>query len=153
MGPAAWFVLGSMALALIAASAFFFVRFSGLPGRIAASRDWLPAGAPCVEVSKAAFDAQPVKVKYVMDYGPMRLGRSTGHAECTDIADDGGRGWGTFPVCRFMSPTVLDIQVDGQDHYFLTGLGAGATVSLPKGRLTCVVGHTDAFGKDPRGVL
>jgi hypothetical protein len=148
-GPPWGMILAGVGVLLVAGAAWYS-RLSHLPAQIATAKAWTIDGTPCTEVTKAAFAAQPIKAEQVFSYDEIGMARAFGHAECNEIGDNGGRGWGTYPVCKFTSPGILQVSTpkDG-DHYFVPGPGAPTTLSFAAGKVACVVGPNGAFAATP----
>lgn len=66
--------------------------------QVAKARAWTVEGPPCPPLSRDAYlKLRPVA--HVIDYEGVQFGRGYGYVSCIVIADHGGRGLGTFPVC------------------------------------------------------
>ena len=99
-------------------------------------------GKPCPEVPKAAFEAEPAKPEQVFGYDDWMFARAYGHAECTELTDNGGRGWKTYPACRFTGPGIVNATSPrGDVHYYVTGPGHGVVLSFAHGQPVCEVGE------------
>lgn len=117
-------------------------RMSHLARHIAEFRAYQLGGKPCPEVSETAFNAEPAKAHQIFDYNDVIYARAFGHAECTDLTANGGRGWTTYPACRFTAPgLVKTISAHGDIHYYVTGPGHGVVLSFPHGKPVCEVGE------------
>jgi hypothetical protein len=96
-------------------------------------------GPPCPTLSRASYEAQPVKALKAIEYGGVVLARHAGHVNCSPVTYDGGRGFGTFPVRQFTSPGVLKVTTRKGAFFFAPGVGQAATVSAPRGVARCVL--------------
>ena len=148
-GPPWGTIMAGVAVLLVGAAAAFS-RLSHLPAQIAAAKAWTIVGPPCPEITKADFSAQPMKAEQVFSYDDIGFARAYGHAECNEIVDHGGKGWGTYPVCKFTGPGILQVSTpkDG-DHFFAPGAGVAATLSFADGRAACVTGPNGALAPSP----
>ena len=104
---------------------------------IAKAEAWTFTGTPCPAVSVQAFAAFVVQPKESFEFGDVTFARGYGHASCEQITNDGGRGFGTHPVCQFTSPGVLHVTTKRGDFYFITQTGP-ATVAVQDGVASCV---------------
>jgi hypothetical protein len=106
---------------------------------IATAKAWDIRGAPCPEVSAAAWTARRLKAPKVFDYDGTQLGRWSGDASCSDVKDKGGKGFGTDKVCQFTNPTVLTVVSPAGSFHYEPGIGQPATLSLHKDVPRCVL--------------
>jgi hypothetical protein len=145
-----WGMIMAGAAVLLVGLAAVFSRLSHLPAQIAAAKAWTIEGPPCPELTKAAFAAQPMKAEQLFAYDGIGFARAYGHAECNEIADHGGKGWSTYPVCKFTGPALLQVSnpKDG-DHFFAPPAGVAATLSFQDRRVACVTGPNGALTPSP----
>ena len=115
---------------------------SHMARHVAEFQSYQLGGKPCAEVAMAAFEANRAKAEQVFGYEDWRFARAYGHAECTELAADGGRGWTTYPACRFTGPDVVKVTSPrGEARYYVTGPGHGVVLSFPHGQPACEVGE------------
>jgi hypothetical protein len=148
-GPPWGMIMAGVAVVLVG-SAAMFSRLSHLPAQIATAKAWTIAGPPCPEITKTAFAGQPMKAEQLFAYDGIGFARAYGHAECNEIVDHGGKGWGTYPVCKFTGPSILQVSTpkDG-DHFFAPGPGVAVTLSFAGGQASCVTGPNEALASSP----
>jgi len=103
------------------------------------SREVALAGA----VLLGAPTARPLQLT---TFGHARFAREHGATLCSDIATDGGRGLGQFPICQFDHPGVLGVSTRRGVYWFWAGFMSPATVSVEHGVPTCVIGANQDFG-------
>jgi hypothetical protein len=140
-GPPWGLIFTGVAVALIA-GAVWASRQSHLARRIADVEAYSLGGKPCPEVAKAVFEAQAAKAAQVFDFDGLGFARAYGHAECTELASDGGHGWTTYSACKFTAPGLVEVSSPkAGDHYYLTGVGHGVVLSFPKDQAVCEVGE------------
>ena len=109
------------------------------PREIAKAQAWAITGPPCPTLSKQAYDAQFLKIKYRTEVNDLTFGRNSGSISCDDIVEDGGKGLGKFTECQFTSPSIVEVTTEAGDFYFLLQTGR-ATVWVKHGQATCVRG-------------
>lgn len=106
---------------------------------IATAKEWSIAGPPCPTITAAEFTARKFRLRQTFDYGGATFARSAGHVSCASVADKGGKGLGSFPVCQFTSPAVVKVTTAKGEFFFVPGAGQPATVSAPHGVAACVM--------------
>lgn len=132
--------LGLLAIAGVAAIGTG-LWFWTVPRWEAEASRWTVKGPPCKELSAAEFQAASADGPMQVDaFDDIDFGRAYGHVSCSDIHDDGGRGWGQHPVCQFSSPTRVVVRSGKAQTYFSAPPGQPVTVSVVKGRAECVLG-------------
>ena len=137
-----WLLIFIGLAACMILSVVYASHTSNMPRHIAEFQAYQLGGKPCPEVAKAAFEAELPKAEQVFGYDDWMFARAYGHAECTELTDDGGRGWKTYPACRFTGPDVVNaILPRGEAHYYVTGPGHGVVLSFPHGQPVCEVGE------------
>ena len=138
----------AVAVGLCLSAALAFGIYDWLNDRaeqIAVAEHWTVAGAPCPQVSAAAFRAYGVEPRQTYDYDDITWARAHGDVVCHDVRYGGGKGWGDYPVCQFNHPEVLTLITPGGAFHFAPGVGKPATVSVPHGRPRCVIGANADF--------
>jgi hypothetical protein len=130
-------------IVIVAGAAAGLIQFRDQ--RIAEAKAWAITGAPCPELSRAAFHAFGAPPTQVFDYDGLVLGRAHGDAICSDIAYGGGVGLTTYPECQFNRPEVVELVMDRRMFFFAPGAGRPATLSIPHGKPRCVMNATVDF--------
>lgn len=97
---------------------------------------WTIAGEPCPQTMPDQLPAN-LKIKRVITFGPMTIGRAYGHAECDEIAYGRWPAQSRYAVCQLSGPGLLQVRVRGADTWFKTG-ASRATLTYKDRRLTCV---------------
>jgi hypothetical protein len=137
-----WLLIFVGLAAVMMVGVVFASHSSHVTRQVAEFKAYQLGGRPCPEVTKAAFEDQTVKAEQVFGYDNMVFARAFGHAECTELAAEGGRGWTTYPACRFTAPGVVkSTSATGEAHYYVTGPGHGVVLSFPHGQTLCEVGE------------
>ena len=127
----------SVVLLLGGTFTFSFLRHRTMA--ITDAREWTITGAPCPRLSREAFQSAGLQAPQGLLYGDVLFRRRFGHMSCAAIVYDGGRGFGSYPVCQFTSPAVLVAKTGKEEAYFNPGIGRLATISVPHGRPQCVM--------------
>lgn len=106
---------------------------------IAHAKDWNIQGPPCPSLTAAEFAAKHYTAKKTFPYEEVTLGRLAGDASCSDVKDDGGKGFGTDKVCQFTAPATLTVTTDKASYYFVPGVGQPSTIIIHRGVARCVM--------------
>lgn len=100
---------------------------------------WTVTGPPCPQITAAWL--QMLKITPIpFAYESIRGTRAHGDVNCEFVEYDGQRHTAPFPVCQFSAPLALTLATPTGDVYFEPGAGKPATVSMPDGKLRCVIG-------------
>jgi len=112
---------------------------------VADYKAWTVAGPRCPPLPKflGAPDAHPLQIT---TFGHARFAREHGATLCSDIATNGGRGLGQFPICQFDHPGVIGVSTRRGVYWFWAGFLRPATVSVEGGVPVCVIGANQDFG-------
>lgn len=105
---------------------------------IATARAWMLTGPPCQALAPAAYARQWFKATKAFEWDGATFARGAGHADCQDVTNGGGKGFGVHPVCQFTSPQVIAVTTGKGVFYFTPGLGKPATVTVQHGIPSCV---------------
>ncbi|HEX3367294.1 hypothetical protein [Phenylobacterium sp.] len=106
---------------------------------IALAKKWDIQGPPCPAMSETEFNTKHEVAPKTFDYDGVTLGRIAGDVSCSDVKDDGGRGFGTDKVCQFTSPAALTVASPAGRFFFVPGPGQPATLRIHKNVATCVM--------------
>jgi hypothetical protein len=104
---------------------------------------WTVDGPPCPQVSAAWFQQLAV-TPHPFAFEGLSGDMAHGGANCTEIRFDGARATRPYPVCQFSAPFAVHLDRPGSDVYFEPGVAKPITISLPDGRVRCVVGANPA---------
>lgn len=110
---------------------------------VAEFQHWVIQGPPCAPSSKAALDAAGVTLKDSNVIDQVEFTRAYGHVSCTDVHDNGGRGFGSVNVCQFSSPRGLKVRTPKGEFYYLLPGAKPVVVGVEKGAPSCVIGSTE----------
>lgn len=113
------------------------------PQWLAEARHWTVQGPACAPVSRAAFLASRIETPEALDYDEVSYRRSSGHASCAQIHDQGGRGFGLVDVCQFSSPNGLVVRTGKTETYYIATIGQPLAISIDHGVQSCVLGTTE----------
>lgn len=100
---------------------------------------WTVTGPPCPTITAAYYKTLGVE-PIPFSFEGMSGERAHGDVKCQEIDYDGARKTKPFPVCEFQPPFALRISQPGGDVYFEPGVAKPATLSMPDGKLRCVLG-------------
>jgi len=100
---------------------------------------WTVAGPPCPQVSAAWFQQLAI-TPHPFDFEGLSGDVAHGVVSCAEIRFDGERATRPFPVCQFSAPFAVHLDRPGSDVYLEPGVAKPVTLSLPDGRLRCVIG-------------
>jgi hypothetical protein len=133
-------VLGLLALltAALAAGAFLKWRADQATDRAEAAA-WTVAGPPCPQVSAGSFQQLAI-TPHPFAFEGLSGDMAHGGANCTEIRFDGARATAPYPVCQFSAPFAVHLDRPGSDVYFEPGVARPITISLPDGKVRCVIG-------------
>jgi len=82
-----------------------------------------------------AFAALPKSARKVF----AAIGRAIGDGDCDVAAANGTAGLGSYDVCEFTSPAVLNVKTGRGEFFFLPGVGRKASVMTEGGIARCVM--------------
>jgi hypothetical protein len=111
--------------------------------------DWAITGPPCPPLAPGDYARRYGRTERAVEYDGNIYARQVGHVSCRSVADPGGFGFVSHPVCQFTSPLALRIRVGGAESLFEPGPGRQATVGLERGRPRCVLGGNFSVLHDP----
>ena len=106
---------------------------------IAAAKAWDIQGPPCPALTQAEFTAKRYTALKTVPYDEVTIGRTAGDVSCSDIKDNGGKGFGTDRVCQFTSPATLTVISKAGSFFFVPGVGQPSTLIVHKGVPRCVM--------------
>jgi hypothetical protein len=100
---------------------------------------WTVAGPPCPQVSAAEFQQLAI-TPHPFDFEGLSGDMAHGGVSCAEIRFVGERATRPFPVCQFSAPFAVHLDRPGSDVYLKPGVAQPITISLPDGKLRCVLG-------------
>ena len=100
---------------------------------------WTVAGPPCPQISAAGFQQLAI-TPHPFEFEGLSGDMAHGAVSCAQIRFDGDRATRPFPVCQFSAPFAVHVDRPGADVYLKPGVATPITVSLPDGKLRCVIG-------------
>jgi hypothetical protein len=127
-------VAGFVVFALLLAAV---MAITGLRAQSTADQYWQVAGPPCPSLTRAAFQAQPIRPDQAFRMEGVVFARAYGYSSCGELPAKGGLE--ALVVCQFTNPGVLAITTAAGDFYFAPGVGQPATVSTTSGTPRCVM--------------
>jgi hypothetical protein len=132
--------VGAVLVITLAVAFFAWNAWRGRNVDIATAQDWDIQGAPCPQLTQAAWTAQRQRVSKVFDYDGVKLGRWSGDASCSDVHAKGGKAaFAIDKVCQFTNPMALSVVSPAGTFYFLPGVGQPATVVIHRDLPRCVL--------------
>jgi hypothetical protein len=102
--------------------------------------EWTAVGPACpivVSPSPANRGAKPPK-PFV--YKGVGFAYQIGDVSCVAAPEKGLFNSRTYPICEFDAPAAIAVTVGGRTVLFEPGVGHSATVTVERGRVSCVVG-------------
>lgn len=104
-------------------------------------------GPPCPELTAAQFKARGLTAPKATNYENVVFARRVGHMDCNALRY--GSGWGNdmYPVCQFTGPVALHIKAGDSEWFYALDPGQPATVAVPHGKATCVLGSNFTFSR------
>lgn len=130
-----WVALVTMALPFVGVVLLLVVR-----NQTQAAADieaWRISGPSCPSYSG---DVSMFRRQKAFDLDRYRFRRVYGHVECADLTSGSLFAPEQRLVCQFTSPTFLEVTTPRGVQSYSTGIGQPATVTIEKGRATCVLG-------------
>lgn len=103
------------------------------------AREWRIDGPACASLTRAAFEAQGLKLRQGTIYLDARFFRQVGHMSCSGLRHGGGWSSNLYPVCQFTSPRALKVSTGKGDWYYDIPAGQPATVAVRRGTPQCVM--------------
>ena len=127
-------------LTLLAAATLLSFQFvKDRNAHIALARAWDIQGPPCPAMTQAEFAAKRYTALKAFPYDDITIGRTAGDASCSDVNDNGGKGFGHDKVCQFTSPATLTVASPAGNWFFVPGAGQPSTLIIHKGAPRCVM--------------
>jgi hypothetical protein len=127
---------------IVITAGFGLVSFQFVKDRnahIATAKAWDIQGPPCPAMTAAEFASKRYTALKTFPYDDAVIGRTAGDASCSDVRDNGGRGFGTDRVCQFTSPATLTVVSPAGRWFFVPGAGQPSTLIIHKGAPRCVM--------------
>lgn len=124
----------ALGLAIVAA-----VLVQNRNAKIAEAESWNVQGAPCPELTAAAFAAGHMVAPKKFTYDAFTLGRASGHVSCNQVGAGGGHKLGAVLVCQFTSPTMMTVKTPAGAFFYNPGVGRPASVVIEKNLPRCVM--------------
>jgi hypothetical protein len=134
--------IGVIALIALATAALIAVLIVHRATRMSDAREWTASGPPCAKSTPTALAAAEESPSQITMFEGVRFARTHGAIRCTTIGYDEGRGDGDFPVCQFDHPGGLEVVTSFGSYHFLISPMIPATIQVPHGVPTCVVGSS-----------
>lgn len=138
-------IIGAGAMMALSAAALIAVAMADRSTRMSKAREWTASGPPCARSSATALLAADEAPDQLSMFQGVRFARAHGAIRCNTIAYNGGRGGDDFPVCEFDHPGGVEVTTSFGRYDFLLSAMSPATVQVPHGVPTCVVGSTVAI--------
>jgi hypothetical protein len=107
--------------------------------KIAEAESWNVQGAPCPELTQAAFEAGHMAARKKFTYDAFTLGRASGHVDCNQVGAGGGHKLGAVLVCQFTSPIMMTVKTPAGEYFYNIGVGHPASVVIEKNVPRCVM--------------
>ncbi len=129
-----------MGFAVLAIPLVGSIVWIGWQGANTEANYWQVSGAPCPQLSPAAFAAQPIQASQSFQYGDVVFARAFGWSSCGQKATL--LGLETLTICQFTNPGIVAVNTGKSLTYFAPGISQPATVSASpsRGEVRCVIG-------------
>lgn len=134
--------IAGVLVSILTVGAITFEYVHTRAGHIATAKAWDIKGPPCPSLTEAEFKAKRWTAPKTFNYDGVTLGRAAGDASCSDVKQNGGKGFFTDKVCQFTSPAALAVVTKTGAYFFLPGVGQPATISVHGDTPRCVMAST-----------
>jgi hypothetical protein len=131
--------VGAVVVITAAATLLTFQFVKDRNAHIALAKAWNIQGPPCPALSQAEFAAKRYTALKTFPYDDIVIGRTAGDVSCSDVNDNGGKGFGHDKVCQFTSPATLTVVSPAGRWFFVPGAGQPSTLIVHKGVPRCVM--------------
>ncbi|HEY8003321.1 MAG TPA: hypothetical protein VIE16_03785 [Phenylobacterium sp.] len=108
-------------------------------------REWTAQGPACpvvAEISAAARGAKPPKP---FAYRGATFAYQIGDVECAAVPEKSLFDSSSYTVCQFDAAGAVQVTAAGRTVRFEPGVGHGATVTLRKGEVSCIVNQSARY--------
>lgn len=130
-----WFIV-AVAVCIVPATVAF-----GAWSEVEALRaEWTIDGPPCPVIAQLTPALIGRKPPRTFRYGSAAFTRSFGAVYCAAIPELGLWKRESYRVCQFNNPGAVTVDLGGERTIFRPPPGRRATVTVRKGRASCVVG-------------
>jgi hypothetical protein len=102
-------------------------------------KEWTMKGAACPIVPAISIAAQGAKPPPPFVFQGVAYAFQIGDVFC-EAVPEGYFKRGTYPVCQFDAPGAVEVTTGGGKVIFEPGVGHHATVTVRRGKTSCVVG-------------
>ena len=106
---------------------------------VATAKAWDIQGPPCPMLSEAECHAKHWTAPKTFNYDGIGIGRTAGDADCSDVKDSGGKGFGVDKVCQFTSPATLTVVSKAGTYFFVPGIGQPSSLVIHHDVPRCVM--------------
>ncbi len=96
-------------------------------------------GPPCPAMTEAEFKAKRYTALKTFPYDDAVIGRTAGDTSCSDVKENGGKGFGTDRVCQFTGPATLTVVTPAGRWFFVPGAGQPSTLIIHRDAPRCVM--------------
>lgn len=120
----------------------WFVTWNDTRLALAAEKTlWTIEGPPCAVADKPpAYVARMRRPPKTLIYNGTTFTRLAAMAYCAQLPDNPAWPTRSYDVCQFNNPGVVTVRIGEKTTIFVPPPGGRATVTVDRGKATCVVG-------------
>lgn len=134
--------IGAGAMMALAVAALIGAAAADRSARMSKAREWTASGPPCARSTATALVAADEAPDQLTVFQGVRFARTHGAIRCDTIGYNAGRSGDDYPVCQFDHPGGVEVTTSFGRYDFLLSPISPATVRVPHGVPSCVVGST-----------
>jgi hypothetical protein len=138
--PRARRAIGLTALALTALGLPAWLVIGTWNERVTLRRQWTIAGPACPIVTKPDRAVVGRRSPQFFTYEGIRFGRQFGEVSCVAPPEGNPLDPKSYAVCQFPIPAMVSVDVGAGPVIFQPGPGQRATVTVRRGKVSCVMG-------------
>jgi hypothetical protein len=131
---------GIVLILLAVASIPISVGYSTWAERQGMREEWTAAGPACPIVATPSIANRGAKPPKPFAYKGVGFAYQIGDVSCVAAPEKGLFNSRTYPICQFDAPAAIAVTVGGRTILFEPGVGHSATVTVERGRVSCVLG-------------
>ncbi|HEV7386230.1 MAG TPA: hypothetical protein VGN89_15210 [Phenylobacterium sp.] len=102
--------------------------------------EWTAVGPACPIVVRATPANRGAKPPRPFVYKGVGFAYQIGDVSCVAAPEKGLFNSRTYPICQFDAPGAIAVTAGGHTTLFEPGIGHSATVTVQRGRASCVIG-------------
>jgi hypothetical protein len=107
--------------------------------------EWAVAGPACPVVASLSLAVRGGKPPAPFSYRGAAFAYQIGDVECVAAPEKSLFDSSSYTICQFDAPAAVEVKAGGRTALFEPGLGHGATVTIRKGQISCVIDQGARF--------